>query len=335
MRIFYFVVLLFCSDVVAKDKKEDKKREIVVYSSRKAHLIEPVFKKYTEKTGVAIRFLTDKEGPLIERIKAEGKKTSADIFMTVDAGNLWFAERQGLFHRVDSKILNKNIPSFLRSPNKMWFGLSVRARTIIYNTKKVSLTDLSTYEDLSSAKWKGRLCLRTSKKVYNQSLVAMMIQRLGEKKVEKIVKNWVKNLATEVFSNDTKMMEAIASGQCEVGIGNTYYYGRLIRRKPKLPMALFWANQKTSGVHVNVSGAGVLKYAQNKKDAIHLLEWMSTEEGQRLFADLNLEYPAHQDVKPHKIVKSWGKFKSEQINVAKAGELQTKAIQLMDRAGYK
>ena len=335
MHIIFLIVFLLCGNVVAKDKKEEKKKEIVVYSSRKAHLIEPVFKKYTEKTGVAVKFLTDKAGPLIERIKAEGKRTSADILITVDAGNLWFAEKEGLFYKVNSKTLNKNIPSFLRSPNNKWFGFSVRARTIVYNTKKVQSAALSTYEDLASNQWKGRLCLRTSKKVYNQSLIAMMIERLGEKKTEDIVKGWVKNLATDVFSNDTKMMEAIAAGQCDVGIGNTYYYGRLLRQKPKLQIALFWPNQKTSGVHVNVSGAGVLKHSKNKTSAIDLLEWMSTEEGQRLFADLNLEYPANQSVEPHKMVKDWGQFKSEMINVAKAGELQTKAIQLMDRAGYK
>ncbi len=335
MRIVFLISFLLCGSVVAKDKKEDKKKEIVVYSSRKAHLIEPVFKKYTEKTGVAVKFLTDKEGPLIERIKAEGKRTSADIFITVDAGNLWLAEKEGLFRKVKSKVLNENIPSFLKSPNNKWFGLSVRARTIVYNTKNVQSTDLSTYEDLASEQWKGRLCLRTSRKVYNQSLVAMMMERLGKKKTEEIVKGWVRNLATDVFSNDTKMMEAIAAGQCDVGIGNTYYYGRLLREKPKLQMALFWPNQKTSGVHVNVSGAGVLKHSKNKKEAIHLLEWMSSEEGQRLFADLNLEYPANQSVEPHKMVKDWGQFKSDRINVSKAGKLQGKAIQLMDRAGYK
>lgn len=310
-------------------------QEVVVYSARNEQLIKPVFDAYTQATGVKVKFITDKEGPLLERLKAEGSNTPADLLITVDAGNLWQAAQEGLLQPVDSEALLNNIPPHLRDPQNRWFGLSVRARTIVYNTQKVKPSELSTYEDLGSPKWKKRLCLRTSKKVYNQSLVAMMIVAMGEAKTEEVVSSWVDNLATDVFPDDTQMMEAIAAGQCDVGIANTYYYGRLIVKKPGLPLALFWPNQQDRGVHVNVSGAGVTRYAKHKQAAVRLLEWLSSEQAQNLFADGNLEYPANPRVKPHPEVAAWGSFKQDLINVAKAGELQSQAIKLMDRVGYK
>lgn len=309
--------------------------DLVVYSARNEQLIKPLFDLYQKETGTNIQFITDKEGPLMQRLKAEGANSPADILLTVDAGNLWQATEMGLLKPVTSSTLEKNVPKHLRDPNNRWFGLSVRARTIVYNTQKVQASDLSTYEDLATAKWKGRLCLRTSKKVYNQSLVAMMIAQHGEAETEKIVRGWVGNLATDVFADDTKMMEAIAAGQCDVGIANTYYFGRLVEKKPGLPLKLFWPNQKGDGVHVNVSGAGVTTNSKHEADAIRFIEWLSSEKAQNLFADVNLEYPVNPAVKPDPAVAAWGSFKQNPINVAKAGELQTSAVKLMDRAGYK
>ncbi|MBI5751705.1 MAG: Fe(3+) ABC transporter substrate-binding protein [Hydrogenophilales bacterium] len=309
--------------------------EVVVYSARNEQLIKPLFDAYTKETGVQIKFITDKEGPLMQRLKVEGANTPADLLLTVDAGNLWQAAQEGLLKPVQSKVLSGNIPGYLRDPGNQWFGLSVRARTLVYNTQKLKPSELTTYEDLANPKWKGRLCLRTSKKVYNQSLVAMMIAEHGEAKSEQIVRGWVANLATDVFPDDTKMMEAIAAGQCDVGIVNTYYFGRLIEKSPKLPLALFWPNQSANGVHVNVSGAGVTKYAKHEQAAVKLLEWLSSKRAQNLFADVNLEYPANPLVKPDAVVAAWGSFKQNPINVTKAGELQAAAVKLMDRAGYK
>ncbi len=309
--------------------------EVVVYSARAEQLIKPMFDAFTKETGVPVKFITDKEGPLMERLRAEGPNTPADLLLTVDAGNLWQAANAGLLKPVQSKVLDANIPAHLKDPDNQWFGLSIRARTIVYNTKKLKPADLSSYEDLADPKWKGKLCLRTSKKVYNQSLVAMMIAEKGEAETEKIVNGWVNNLATDVFPDDTKLMEAIAAGQCDVGIVNTYYFGRLSEKKPNLPLALFWPNQKNSGVHVNVSGAGVVKHSKNEKGAVQLLEWFSSEKGQRMFADLNMEYPANPAYKPDPVVASWGEFKHNLINVAKAGELQAAAVRLMDRVRYK
>ncbi len=309
--------------------------EVVVYSARNEQLIKPLFDAYTKQTGVAVKFVTDKEGPLMERLKAEGANTPADVLITVDAGNLWQAANLGLLQPLNSAVLNANIPPHLRDPKNQWFGLSVRSRTIFFNTQKVKPAELSSYEDLANPQWKGKLCLRTSKKVYNQSLVAMMIEEHGVAKSEQIVKGWVANLATDVFPDDTKMLEAIAAGQCDVGIANTYYYGRLMNKKPTLPVGIFWANQQAKGVHVNVSGAGMTKHAKNPQGAQKLIEWLSSDKAQNLFTDVDMEYPANPAVKPDEKLVAWGPFKQNLINVAKAGELQVEAVKLMDRAGYK
>lgn len=313
--------------------------EIVVYSARNEQLIKPLFDAYTRDTGVQIKFITDKEGPLMARLKAEGRNTPADMLLTVDAGNLWQASEEGLLRPIQSKTLQANVPAHLRDPDNEWFGLSVRARTLVYNTRKVKPADLSTYEDLANPKWKDRLCLRTSKKVYNQSLVAMMITEYGEGKTEDIVRGWVANLATSPFPDDTKAMEAVAAGQCDVTLVNTYYFGRLMAKQPNLPLAIFWPNQnlknKAAGVHVNISGAGVTRYARNPAGAQKLIEWLSSDKAQNLFADVNLEYPVNPNVTPDKTVAAWGSFRQNLINVKEAGSLQAKAVKLMDRAGYK
>lgn len=332
MRLLKHAMLLLFAMLASPAMAAD---EIVVYSARNEQLIKPLFDAYTAETGTGIKFITDKEGPLLERLKAEATNTPADMLITVDAGNLWLAAKEGVLARVDSKVLKANIPAHLRDPDNRWFGLSVRARTIVYSSARVQPSQLSTYEALGDVKWKGRLCLRTSKKVYNQSMVAMMIARLGEAKTEKIVQSWIANLATDVFPDDTKLMEAIVAGQCDVGIVNTYYYGRLMQKQPQAPIALFWPNQKDRGVHVNVSGAGVTAHAKHRAEAVKFLEWLSSNKAQSLFADENLEYPANPKVRPNSRVAAWGRFKQDTINVSKAGQLQAQAVMLMDRAGYK
>src|SRR3989344_4663123 len=206
MRFLKHAMLLLFAMLVSPVMAAD---EIVIYSARNEQLIKPLFDAYTAETGTKIKFITDKEGPLLERLKAEGASTPADMLITVDAGNLWLAAKEGVLAGVNSKVLKANIPVHLRDPDNRWFGLSVRARTIVYSTVRVKPADLSTYEALGDAQWKGRLCLRTSKKVYNQSLVAMMIARQGEAKTEAVIRRWVANLATDVFSSDDQVMEAI------------------------------------------------------------------------------------------------------------------------------
>ncbi|WP_010489371.1 extracellular solute-binding protein [Pseudomonas sp. S9] len=308
--------------------------EVVVYSSRIDELIKPVFDAYTAKTGVPIKFITDKEAPLIARLKAEGANTPADMLITVDAGNLWQAEQAGVLQPFKSATIDANIPSQSRSSPDSWTGLSLRARTIFYSTERVKPSELSTYEALADKNWEGRLCLRTSKKVYNQSLTATLIETHGEAKTEEIIKGWVNNLATDVFADDTALLQAIDAGQCDVGITNTYYYGRLHKANPDLKVKPFWPNQQDRGVHVNLAGAGITKNAPHAEAAKKLLEWMTTEEAQALFAGLNQEFPANPKVPASEEVQAWGTFKADAIPVEVAGKRQAQAIMLMDRAGW-
>jgi len=334
--MFSFAPVVFAGASADKNVGKSAKDDVItVYSSRKEHLIKPLFDRYTASTGTKVRFITDKAGPLMARLKAEGSSTPADILMTVDAGVLWKAAEEGLFQSIDSPILKAAVPANLQSANNDWFGLSVRARTIVYATDRVKPSELSTYEALAGSDWSNRVCLRTSKKIYNKSLVATMINTLGEEKTEEVVKGWVSNLGTPPFSNDTKTMQGVLAGQCDVAIVNTYYYARLMKKNPDSALALFWPNQDGRGVHINVSGAGITQHAKNPAAAQKLLEWLASEDAQGDFAGLNQEYPVNKLVKPSPVVAAWGEFKADDINVEAAGRLQADAVKLMDRAGYK
>ncbi|MDJ0834973.1 MAG: extracellular solute-binding protein [Acidobacteriota bacterium] len=309
--------------------------EVVIYSSRNEQLIKPIFEMFQKETGIEVTVRTDKAGALIQRLISEGRRTPADILLTVDAGNLWLAKSKNLLASVDSKKLETHIPDHLRDPDNQWFGFSMRARTLVYNKNKVSPSDLAGYEDLAGAAWKGKLLLRTSKKVYNQSLVAMLIAEHGEEKAEKIVSGWIANLAAPVFSNDTRLIEALASGTGSVGIVNTYYLGRLIRDNPDLPVAPYFPDASEGGTHVNVSGGALLRHAKHKDTALRLMEWLITPKAQEAFAKANLEYPVRKDIARDPIVASWGPLVQNKMNLDRAGELQARAIKLMDRVGYR
>jgi iron(III) transport system substrate-binding protein len=308
--------------------------EVVVYSARIEKLVRPMFDAFTAKTGVRVKYFTASEAELFERLRAEGAHTPADVLMTVDAGNLWLAEQAGLLQGIVSSVIERNIPAHLRAEDNAWVGLSVRARALAYSTERVRPTELTSYEGLADRRWRGRLCLRTSKKVYNQSLVATMIKKLGEQRVEEVLQGWMAN-EPRIFSSDTRLLEAIAAGQCDVGLVNTYYLARLEAKEPTFPVAMFWPNQGDRGVHVNISGAGVTRHAKHRKNAIVLIEFLSSPVAQNLYADVNYEYPANPRVTPHTLIAQWGTFKADQVDVAAAGELQAAAVKLMDRVRWK
>jgi iron(III) transport system substrate-binding protein len=327
------VVLLALAGLVGQPAAASAAEQVVIYSARH-YGQEPAFDAFTKATGIEIKMLNGDAGQIFERLKAEGDKTPADLLLTVDAGNLWNAGRAGLLAPVSSAELTKNIPAHLRDPESRWFGLTLRARTIMYNPKKVAASELSTYEALGDPKWKGRLCLRTSSYIYNQSMLATFIRRHGEPRTEEIVRGWVANQPT-LINGDTKILEAIAAGQCDAGITNSYYLARMLKKDAATPVALFWANQQTTGTHVNVSGAGVTAHAKNRANAIKLLEFLSGLPAQQMFADTSLEYPVNPRAEVNAIVKAWGPFKQDELNVAAAGEFQAAATRLADRAGYK
>ena len=309
--------------------------ELTIYTSRQPQLIEPIVEKFSLETGIKVNFLSGNAQELMERIDVEGDNSPADIFMTVDAGVLWQAAERDIFSSTNSKILEENIPSYLRDPENKWFGLSKRARTIVYSNDQFNDNDFSTYEDLADPKWKGKLCLRTSKKVYNRSLMASMIDAYGFEKAKEVVTGWISNLATEVFSNDTNALKAVSSGQCGLTIVNTYYLARLLDDPQYNNLTLFWANQSDRGVHVNISGAGIVKTSKNKQAATLLLEYLSSEKAQDFYASANKEYPVLDGAMVHASIKDWGKFIEDNINVGKLGSLQKEAVFLAQEVGYK
>jgi iron(III) transport system substrate-binding protein len=324
------VVALMAAAVVATPPAA---AELVLYSSRH-YPKEPAFEAFTKKTGITLKVFHASDPELFERLKAEGDRTPADVLITVDAGNLWNAARAGYLAPVDSAELARNIPAHLRDPQGRWFALAVRARTIMYNTTRVKPEELSTYAALGDSKWKGRLCLRSSAHIYNQSLLATMIKRYGEPRTEAIVHGWVANQPI-IINGDAKILEAIAAGQCDVGVTNTYYLGRALAKDPSLPVRPFWPDQAGPGVHVNVSGAGVIIHSKHRAEAVKFLEFLSTPEAQAVWAEASFEYPANPQVAPEPLLAKWGTFKMDDINVAAAGEFQAAATKLADRAGYR
>ena len=330
MKKISLLLSLFIIFSCAKDSSE-----LTVYTSRQPQLIEPIVEQFTNETGIKVNLLSGNAQELMETIDIEGEDSPADIFMTVDAGVLWQAAERDILAKIDSEILNENIPAHLRDSKNEWFGLSKRARTIVFSSDQFKDNDFSTYEDLADPKWKGKLCLRTSKKVYNRSLIASMIDVYGFDKSKEVVSGWVSNLATEVFSNDTNALKAVSSGQCGVTIVNTYYLARLLDDPEYNNLSLFWANQSDRGVHVNISGAGVVKTSKNKKNAVLFLEYMSSNKAQDFYASANKEYPVLIGAKIDESIENWGSFSEHTINVSKLGSLQKEAVFLAQEVGYK
>jgi len=304
-----------------------------VYTARH-YGVEPVFARFTQETGITVRFTSASDPALRERLRAEGRHTPADVFISVDAGSLWLAAQEGLLQPVRSRVLEANIPAALRDPAGHWFGLTQRIRTILYHPGRVKPEELSTYEALTDSKWRGRLVMRPATHVYTQSLVASLVAAHGEAPAERIVRGWVANGPT-LIDSDTRILETLAAGGGDVAIVNHYYLGRLLNANPNFPIRVFWANQNDRGVHVNISGAGVTAHAPNRSNAIRLLEWLSGEAGQRLFADSNFEYPTNPAVSPHPIIAGFGRFKTDPLSFAEYGRRQAAAVSLLDRAGYR
>jgi iron(III) transport system substrate-binding protein len=313
-----------------------------LYSSRHYQTDEALYSNFTKSTGIKINRIEGGEDPLIERIRNEGARSPADVLITVDAGRLWRAEQLGLFQPVKSATLEARIPANLREPSGLWYGFSTRARVIAYNKAKVQPGEIRNYEDLADAKWKGRVCMRSSTNIYNLSLLGALIDHLGEAKAEAWAKGVHANLAQEPKGGDTDQLKAVAAGQCDVTVSNQYYYARLLRsekpdeRQVADKIGIVFPNQATWGTHVNISGAGVLKNAPNRQAAIKFLEYLASDEAQRYFADGNNEWPAVANVKiENPVLKQLGEFKRDQLNVAVLGKNQPSSQKLYDRVAWK
>jgi iron(III) transport system substrate-binding protein len=304
-----------------------------VYSGRH-YEIEQAFEQFSDETGISVEFLTGTDAELRERIQAEGEETQADVYLTVDAGNLAAAAEAGLFRPLDSPVLDAAVPAELRDPQDRWFGLSLRARTVVYHPDRVAPDEIpDTYEELADPTWKGRLCLRDSTNVYQQSLVASLIASDGEEEARRVVEGWADN--AEILANDVLILESIADGLCDVGVVNHYYLARLLEEDPSFPVKLHWVDQDGRGVHVNISGGGVTTYADDPELGQRFLEWLATD-GQSIFVDGNHEYPVNPDVAPDPLIsEAFGAtFVRDRLDAAVFGALNAEAVRLMDEAGY-
>lgn len=315
--------------------------EVNVYSGRKEALIAPVLEAFTKKTGIRVNLLTGKADQLRARLLSEGRNTPADVLLTSDVANLHRASASGLFQAIDSMLLVQRIPSRYRDPNGKWFGLSIRARVIAYSKDRVKLKDLSTYEDLADPRWRGKIVVRSSTNVYNQSLIASILVADGNIAAGKWVKGLVENMARRPQGGDTDQIRAVASGEADVAIVNSYYYGRLLAsgkdkdREVVASVGIFFPNQGDRGSHVNISGAGVTAYARHRYEAIKLLEFLSSPMGQRLFADINHEFPVNGEIAASPIVAGWGSFKADALELATLGVYNDEAIRLADEFGWR
>lgn len=313
-----------------------------LYTARHYQTDEALYANFTKQTGIKINRIEGQEDPLLERIRNEGANSPADVFITVDIGRLWRAQQAGVFAPVKSKVLESRIPANYRDANGEWFGFSARGRVIAYNKTAVKAGDIASYEDLADPKWKGKVCTRSSGHVYNLSLVSSLIAHDGEARTEQWARGVAANLARVPKGGDTDQLKAVAAGECDVAIANTYYIARLLRStKPEDKavadkLGVLWPNQSSQGVHMNVSGGGMLKHAPNKEAAVKFLEYLASDEAQRYFADGNNEWPVVQGVKvSNPALEALGTFKSDTINVAELGKYQPQAQKLVDRAGFK
>lgn len=315
--------------------------EVNVYSARKEALIKPILDEFTKKTNIKVNLVTGKADALISRLASEGDLSPADVLITTDVGRLHRAKSQNLLQSVNSKALTSSIPANLRDPENQWFGLTLRARPIMYVADRVDPKTLSTVEALASDEWAGRVCIRSSSNIYNQSLVAAMIAQKGQDSVQNWANDFVKSFARPPKGGDRDQIKAAVAGICDVAVANTYYLAGMLSDTDSKnhdiasQVNVFWPNQDGRGAHVNISGAALTKFAPNKTSAEKLLAFMVTKEAQEWYAQTNHEYPVVEGVKWSPILEGFGRFKAEQVELQKVGQLNKQAVQLMDRAGWK
>lgn len=315
--------------------------EVNLYSARKEALIKPLLDDFSGQTGIKVNLVTAKADALLKRLESEGRLTPADVLITVDAGRLHRAKEAGLLQSVQSSVLQSSIPKAYRDPDGNWFGLSIRARPIMVVGERVDSDALQRYEDLANPEWRGKICIRSSNNIYNQSLVASMIAANGVADTERWAQGLVQNLARPPAGGDRDQIKAAAAGECDIAVANTYYLAGMLhsnddgQRKAAEKMTIVWPNQEDRGAHVNVSGAGVTKYAGNKENAVKLLEYLVSDAAQARYAESNHEYPIKQGVAISETLQAFGEFKTDALELAVLGENNSEAVKLMDRAGWR
>jgi len=315
--------------------------QINLYTHRHYDSDKILFEKFTKETGIKINVIKGSADQLIQRMISEGKNSPADILLTVDAGRLHRAKEAGVLQSINSKTINKNVPSEMRDPDGFWYGLTVRARVIVYAKDRINSNELSTYEDLATAKWKGKIAIRSSGNIYNQSLMASLIEANGSRRALRWAIGIRKNMARAPRGNDRDQVRAVAAGLADIAVVNTYYLGILANSKEKKDrdvfnkVSVFFPNQNNRGTHINISGAGIAKYSKNKSDAIKFIEFLTSPEAQETFGKVNYEYPLFIENNKSDLLKSWGTFKADKQNLSILGKRNSEAVKLFDRADWK
>ena len=319
--------------------------EVNVYTSRHYDSDDALYEEFTEETGIKVNIISGKGSALLQRLKAEGKNSPADIFFTVDAGNLWKVQKEGLFQSIQSKKVLTEVPENLRGPNNEWTAIAKRARVIFYNPENISdeLVENFNYEDLADQKWNKRIVIRSSNNMYNQSLVASLIENIGEEATEKWAKKLVGNFARKPQGNDRSQIIAVANGEADLAVANSYYIGIMLsgsagqeQLEAAKKVKMIFPNQENRGAHINISGAGILKNAPNKDNANSFIEFLISKRVQKYMIDKSYEYSVLNDVAPSSEIAGFGtNFKEDQTSVRSFGELNPDAVKLMDRSGWK
>lgn len=319
----------------------DEQDEINLYTGRHYDTDQDLYDMFTEETGIKVNVIKGKDDELIARLEREGKASEADLFITADAGRLHRAKTKDLLQEVDSDVLNENIPEKYRDEDNTWFGLTKRARIIAYHKDRVDPDDIQTYEDLTDDQFKDKVLIRSSENIYNQSLLASMIALDGEEKATEWAKGIVQNMARDPKGGDTDQAIAVAAGDGDLAVMNSYYMGRMLNSedseivKAAEELGVIFPNQETTGTHVNISGIGLTASSKNKENAIKFMEFLTTEKAQKEFSASNFEYPVHPDVEPSELLQSWGEFKEQDLNLTILGEKNDEAVKIMNKIGWK
>jgi iron(III) transport system substrate-binding protein len=344
MKKYLSIILVSISVIACKSEKkeiEKKSKEVNVYTHRHYKADQELFAQFEKETGITVNVVNAKADELMQKMSLEGAQSPADVLITVDAGRLVRAKNKGLLQSASSVFLNKTIPSHLKDADNHWFALTKRARVIVYNPEKVKAKELSSYEALTNKKWKNKILIRSSDNIYNQSLLASIIANNGEEKASEWTKGIVANMARSPKGNDRDQVKAVIAGEGDIAIVNTYYIGKLLNSKnPDEVLAgkgikMFFPNQNDRGTHINVSGAGVAKYAPNKENAIKFIEFLASKKSQEVFAKANYEYPVNREVVSSDLLKSWGEFKEDTLSLTKLGENNKKAVIIFDQSSWK
>jgi iron(III) transport system substrate-binding protein len=347
-RISYLLIIVFLipacnseSNKQTSNKSEIKEQFITLYTHRHYDSDKEIFLKFEEKTGIKINVIKSSADELIQKMESEGEQSVADLLLTVDAGRLVRAKNKGLLQSVNSDIIDSIIPSHLRDNDNNWFGLTKRARVIVYNNEKVSPQELSTYENLIDSNWKNKILIRSSGNIYNQSLLASIIANKGDSSAKIWAKGMVSNFARSPKGNDRDQVKAVLAEEGDIAIINTYYLGKLLNSKDPNEVAagkavsVFFPNQEGRGTHINISGIGVAKHAPNKENAVKLIEYLVSKEVQEIFAKANYEYPVNNQANSSELLMSWGTFKEDNLSLSKLGELNKKAVIIFDEVKWQ